>query len=116
MRLASELTGWKIDLYSSREWLERGGEGGLFSPLPLKQDEEDAAAANVSLAELEGITAELLAVLTAAGKTTLADVIDLEADEIKAIEGMTEDMAGKLVALIDELTTGDEGDQAAGAA
>ena len=26
VRLASELTGWKIDLYSSREWMERGGE------------------------------------------------------------------------------------------
>jgi transcription termination/antitermination protein NusA len=26
VRLASELTGWKIDLYSSREWLEKGGE------------------------------------------------------------------------------------------
>src|SRR5829696_7392962 len=25
VRLASELTGWKIDLYSSREWMERGG-------------------------------------------------------------------------------------------
>src|SRR5213080_1566295 len=34
VRLASELTGWKIDLYSSREWLERGGEGPLFAPLP----------------------------------------------------------------------------------
>src|SRR5881392_336718 len=29
VRLASELTGWKVDLYSSREWLERGGEGPL---------------------------------------------------------------------------------------
>ena len=34
VRLASELTGWKIDLYSSREWLERGGETPLFAPLP----------------------------------------------------------------------------------
>src|SRR6266550_3823442 len=34
VRLASELTAWKIDLYSSREWLERGGEGPLFAPLP----------------------------------------------------------------------------------
>src|SRR5262249_23357135 len=34
VRLASELTGWKIDLYSSREWLERGGEAQLFAPLP----------------------------------------------------------------------------------
>src|SRR5207249_836105 len=28
VRLASELTGWQIDLYSSREWLERGGACG----------------------------------------------------------------------------------------
>ena len=34
VRLASELTGWKIDLYSSREWLERGGDAPLFAPLP----------------------------------------------------------------------------------
>jgi hypothetical protein len=33
VRLASELTGWKIDLYSSREWLERS-EGPIFAPLP----------------------------------------------------------------------------------
>src|SRR3954447_20541168 len=34
VRLASELTGWKIDLYSSREWLERGSDSPLFAPLP----------------------------------------------------------------------------------
>jgi transcription termination/antitermination protein NusA len=49
VRLASELTGWKIDLYSSREWLERGGEGQLFAPLPEERDAE----ADVSLASLE---------------------------------------------------------------
>ena len=38
VRLASELTGWKIDLFSSREWLERGGEGPLFAPLPAADD------------------------------------------------------------------------------
>src|SRR2546425_3470693 len=32
VRLASELTGWKIDLYSSREWLERGGGGRQVAP------------------------------------------------------------------------------------
>src|SRR5690349_22053909 len=31
VRLASELTGWKIDLYSSREWLDRGGDAPLRS-------------------------------------------------------------------------------------
>src|SRR5256886_14449812 len=34
VRLASELTGWKIDLYSSREWLERGGGRPPFAPPP----------------------------------------------------------------------------------
>ena len=53
VRLASELTGWKIDLYSSREWLERGGEGPLFAPLPP----EEEMAAQVPLSELQGAVA-----------------------------------------------------------
>ena len=110
VRLASELTGWKIDLYSSREWLERGGEAGLFAPLPAAQPEEEDAAA-VPLAELQGITQDLLAVLTAVGYRTFNDVLDLEADEIKGIPGMTEDMAKRLLALIDELTTPEEAER-----
>lgn len=107
VRLASELTGWKIDLYSSREWLERGGEAGLFAPLPPPPD-EDAAVAAVPLAELEGITQDLLAVLTAAGYRTFADILDLEDAEVRQIPGMSEEMAARLIALIDELTTTDE--------
>src|SRR3982751_3891851 len=34
VRLASELTEWKIELYSSREWMERGSEQQIFAPLP----------------------------------------------------------------------------------
>jgi N utilization substance protein A len=50
VRLASELTGWKIDLYSSREWLDRGGDAPLFAPLP---DEAAAdTAADVKLSEI----------------------------------------------------------------
>ena len=51
VRLASELTGWKIDLYSSREWLERGGEGPLFAPLPP----EEETVAQIPLSELKGL-------------------------------------------------------------
>src|SRR6059058_1630453 len=50
VRLASELTGWKIDLYSSREWMERGTEQPLFAPLPRPEEE---AATNVALRELK---------------------------------------------------------------
>jgi transcription termination/antitermination protein NusA len=30
VRLASQLIGWQIDLFSSREWLERGADEALF--------------------------------------------------------------------------------------
>jgi N utilization substance protein A len=106
VRLASELTGWKIDLYSSREWLERGGEGGLFAPLPAKSAEDEAVTA-VALTELSGITQDLLAVLTAANYRTLGDILDLEQEEIRAIAGMTPEMGDRLIALIDELTMAD---------
>ena len=106
VRLASELTGWKIDLYSSREWLERGGEGPLFAPLPAAEEER---VARVSLAELKGLSPELVAVLEQAGKKTLPDVFDLERDEVLAIPGITPELADKLMAFLTEMT--EEGEE-----
>jgi N utilization substance protein A len=108
VRLASELTGWKIDLYSSREWLERGGERPLFAPLPPTPAEEAEDVAAVPLAELGGITQDLLAVLDGAGYKTFSDILDLEPEEVRAIPGMAPEMADRVLALIDELTTTDE--------
>ena len=100
MRLASELTGWKIDLYSSREWLERGGEGPLFA-LPTEEDDSDT---KVALAQLEGLSPELVAILDQAGYTTLKDVIDLEPEEIARIPGMMPPTVAELVRFLSELT------------
>jgi transcription termination/antitermination protein NusA len=106
VRLASELTGWKIDLYSSREWLERGGEGPLFAPLPP----EDEAGMQVPLTELQGLSPELLAILNAGGYQTLADVIDLEREDIEKIPGMTPERAEQFMIFLAELTTEDGGE------
>jgi len=100
VRLASELTGWKIDLYSSREWLERGGEGPLFAPLPP----EEEAATKVSLRELKGLPVELVDVLERAGKKTLQDILDLEREDVDKIPGMTPELADKLMAFLNEMT------------
>ena len=100
VRLASELTGWKIDLYSSREWLERGGEGPLFAPLPLEEEQ----VVKVALSEMRGLSPELVAVLEKAGKKTLQDVLDLEREEVDKMEGMTPELADKLMAFLTELT------------
>jgi N utilization substance protein A len=110
VRLASELTGWKIDLYSSREWLERGGEGQLFQPLP----EEGEEMADVRLSDIAGMPPATVAVLEDAGYRTLNDIIDLEREDFLKLPGIAPEEADRIMALIDELTTDDGGDEAAG--
>ncbi|HEX9691752.1 MAG TPA: transcription termination factor NusA [Gemmatimonadales bacterium] len=100
VRLASELTGWKIDLYSSREWLERGGEGPLFAPL---QPEEELVA-DVDLGELKGLPADLLSTLEQAGFRTLRHVLDIEREDVLKIEGITAEQADVLMEFLSELT------------
>jgi N utilization substance protein A len=100
VRLASELIGWKIDLYSSREWLERGGDAGLFGPMPASDD----LMASVALNELDGFPAEMVPVLEAAGYKSLRDILDLEREELIAIEGITEESADSMLQFLSEIT------------
>jgi transcription termination/antitermination protein NusA len=102
VRLASELTGWKIDLYSSREWLERGAEGQLFAPLPGEEGEE---VADVNLTDIEGMPPATVAILEAAGYRTLNDIIDLEREDYLRLTGIAPSEADRVLAIVDELTT-----------
>ena len=101
VRLASELTEWKIDLYSSREWLERGGDIPLFQPLP---EEEGEAAADVKLSDIEGLPPATVAVLEAGGYKTLNDIIDLEREDFLKLAGIAPEEADRLMAFINEVT------------
>jgi N utilization substance protein A len=103
VRLASELTGWKIDLYSSREWMERGGEQQLFAPLP----EETEEMADVRLSDIAGMPPATVAVLEDAGYRTLNDIIDLEREDFLKLPGIAPEEADRIMAMIDELTTED---------
>ncbi|GAB1341436.1 transcription termination factor NusA [Gemmatimonas sp.] len=102
VRLASELTGWKIDLYSSREWMEKGGESPLFAPLP------DDAEADVPLNEIEGLETATVAVLAEAGYRTLNDILDLDRDDLLRLPGIAPEEADRIMSIIDELTTEDD--------
>ena len=116
VRLASELSGWKIDLYSSREWMERGGaESQIFAPLP----EETEEMADVRLADIGGMPPATVAVLEEAGYRTLNDIIDLDREDFLKLPGIAPEEADRIMSMIDELTTEDgggsrrEGDSAA---
>src|ERR1043165_1148515 len=109
VRLWSELTGWKIDLYPSREWMERGAEGGIFAPLPGDE------AADVRLSEIEGMAPATVAILQEGGYKTLNDIIDLEKEDFIKLPGITLDDADRLMTNIDELTEEGGGEGAAAA-
>jgi N utilization substance protein A len=100
VRLASQLIGWQIDLYGSREWLEKGADLSLFGEMPSGDTYETS---DFPLSELE-LEAETLAALEAAGYHTFLDIIDLERDDFLKIQGLTETEADRLLVIIDELT------------
>lgn len=121
VRLASQLIGWQIDLYGSREWLERGEDLSAFT-------EESAAdqyeTADFPLSEL-ALRPAVLAALSEVGYDTFLQIIDLERRDFLGIKGIGEEDADRLLQLIDELTVvegdapaaegeGDDGDGADG--
>jgi transcription termination/antitermination protein NusA len=108
VRLASELTEWKIELYSSREWMERGAETPMFAPLPS----ETEPGVNPKLSDLSGVPPTTVAVLEEAGYKTLDDIIDLEREDFLRLPGIAPEEADRLMAIINELTTDEAGEAA----
>ena len=108
VRLASQLIGWQIDLYGSREWMEKGADMSLFAGSPEDQYE----TADFPLSELE-LPMATLGALSQAGFDTFLQIIDLERRDFLGIEGIGEEDADRLLELIDELTVV-EGEAAVG--
>ncbi len=100
VRLASQLIGWQIDLYGSREWLERGADLALFTE---GAEEPLYETADFPLSELD-LQPPTLAALSGAGYDTFLQIIDLERRDFLGIEGIGEADADRLLQLIDELT------------
>ncbi len=101
VRLASQLIGWQIDLYSSRDWRQRGGESSLFA-------EEEFEIADFALSELEGIVPATLVALEAAGITTFYELLDMDRGDFLRVPGISAEEADRLEALIDELTVAED--------
>ncbi len=110
VRLASQLIGWEINLFGSREWLERGAEEALFGG-GTGGDGDEYETADFPLQAL-GLAPATLAALEAAGYTTFFDVIDLEREDLLRIPAVGPDEADHVLALIEELTVEDEAGEA----
>lgn len=113
VRLASQLIGWQIDLYGSREWLERGSDVSLF----LEEDTNSYETADFPLRELS-LDEATLGALNGAGYKSFLDIIDLDRADFLAVDGVSEEAAAQLLALIEDLTVVDsesvEADEVAG--
>ena len=100
VRLASQLIGWQIDLYGSREWVERGEE---LTALVEGRGDDQYETSDFPLSELD-LRPAVLAALSEVGYDTFLQIIDLERRDFLGIKGLGEDDAERLLQLIDELT------------
>jgi N utilization substance protein A len=103
VRLASQLVGWQVDLFGSREWLERGAERALFGG----GGEQEYESTDFPLRDLD-LAPATLAALEAAGYNTFYDVIDLDRDDLLRIPAIGPAEADRLLAYIEENTVEDE--------
>lgn len=100
VRLASQLIGWQLDLYGSREWLEHGAERALFGP---SGNDDGYDSSDFPLTDLD-LPPATLAALQAAGYNTFFDIIDLERDDLTRIPAISAADADRIATLIDEMT------------
>lgn len=107
VRLASQLIGWEINLFGSREWLERGAHTALFGGGGEQAEGEEYDNADFPLRELE-LRPATLAALEAAGYTSFFDVIDLEREDLLRIPAIGAEEVEEVLSLIEELTVEDE--------
>jgi hypothetical protein len=108
VRLASKLTGYRIDLVSKAEYLAQEEEV-LFGRKPevesaTAESEPGIAAGDFALDQVPGITPETVEAMATAGYKSFDDIIDLELEDLAAVPGMTQEAAALLTRVIDELT------------
>ena len=103
VRLASKLTGYRIDLVSKADYLAQEEEA-LFGRRPEAVEPAAEKTEEFALADIPGIDAETAAALASRGYRSFDDIINMDHEELAAIPGISPETATKLMSLIDELT------------
>jgi len=100
VRLASQLIGWQIDLFGSREWVEQGQD---LSLLESASSEDVYETSDFPLDELN-LDHSVLGALKSHGYTTFLDIIDLERVDFEKVEGLDAAGIDAVLEIIDQLT------------
>ncbi|MDP8266096.1 MAG: transcription termination factor NusA [Candidatus Aceula meridiana] len=88
IRLASQLVGWQLDVFSLTQWAEHG------ESLPQKSS---VVVEGSSLADLSGVGDKLIAALTEQGFKSLGNIAESSSEELSQIKGLGKVKAGKII-------------------
>ncbi|MGQ9616198.1 MAG: transcription termination factor NusA [Spirochaetota bacterium] len=101
IRLVSKLVGMKLDVMPEKEF-----ETSEYAEFARRAADELFGAGEeaevVTMSDIPGIDPKTLELLTKAGLTKIEDIIDKKVENLMEIEGMTEEMAKKLLKTISE--------------
>ena len=108
VRLASELVGWELNLFSVDQWKEfqgqeeEGGEEGEGGESE-SQAEDEAQGDESSLSRLSGVGEKIIQALEKAGFDTLQKLIEVDVEQLTQIRGLGKIKAQKLIKQATEL-------------
>ncbi len=101
IRLVSKLVGWRLDVITEKEFEESEyAEYARKAADELFGTEEKAEV--VTLRDIPGIEEKTLEVLEKAGISNIEEIINKSVKELSEIEGMNEEMAGRLTNTLSE--------------
>jgi len=107
VRLANRLVDWSIDVKTDEQFAEmditaesRKAVNDLFSDEPMGDESAD-------IADLPGISAELVEVLTKGGISKVDDLLALSEEQLAALEGMTADHLAAISSLLSDSAEGE---------
>lgn len=96
VRLASQLTGYEIDILDVKDMPEKGVEVAEGAPAPPKAPPKEKERVE-KIADLEGVTAELAEKLAAVNLTDVEQIKGLSANDLESIEAVSEEEAKLIV-------------------
>jgi transcription termination/antitermination protein NusA len=101
VRLANRLCDWSIDVKTDEQFLQMDRSSDLRKAVSELFGESESEAASL-IAELPGVEAAWAAALEAAGVRTVEDFLGMPPGRLSTIEGLDDEAAKRIQAIVDE--------------